>query len=203
MSMGTRGRRMLRLAAVVLLGGLAAATRPAGTTAQEPPMRWDGSLEHLSADDIYTWQGNQPAGAARMSRHPMSRDGRYVVFGADFPYSPSPTNYKTTFKRDRLTGQSEMFFGATEEPPVISADGNHFAFQSCESWLRYDQAPICDIYIMGSVVRAFRQCEHHGRRSVERRHERRPGPERRWALSGVSNALDHAAPDRNAAPASS
>ena len=48
-----------------------------------------------------------------------------------------------------------MFFGATEEPPVISADGNHFAFQSCEPWLRDDQAPICDIYIMGSVYGPF------------------------------------------------
>ena len=92
--MGIRGRRMLRLAAVVFLGGLAAATRPAGTAAQEAPMRWDGSLEHLSADDIYIWQGNQPSGAARMSRHPVSRDGRYIVFGADLPYSPYPPNPK-------------------------------------------------------------------------------------------------------------
>ncbi len=152
--MGTRGRRMLRLAAVVFLGGLAAATRPAGMAAQEPPLRWDGSLEHLTVHDQYIWQGSQPSGAARMSRHPVSRDGRYVVFGADVPGNPPPNNL-AIFKRDRMTGDSEMFFGGTTEPPVVSADGKHIAFQSCDPWHRPDHAPICDIYILGSPVATF------------------------------------------------
>ena len=151
MDMRIRGRRMLRLAAVVILGGLAAATRPAGTAAQEPPMRWDGSLEHLSG----YWMGNPPSGDARMSRHPVSSDGRYFVFGADLPYAPEPPDLKVNFKRDRLTGETETFYGATMEPPVISANGSHIAFQSCERWLRDDQAPICDIYIIGSVYGPF------------------------------------------------
>jgi len=150
MNMGTRGRGMLRLAAVVFLAGLAAATRPVGTAAQEAPLRWDGSLEHLSADDPYTWQGPPTLGPARMSRHPVSRDGRYVVFGADEP-TTAPNNL-AVFKRDRLTGESQMYFGGTAEPPVISADGQYIAFQSCEPWWRPDNAPICDIYIMGSAA---------------------------------------------------
>ena len=154
MSIDIRGRRMLRLAAVVFLAGLTAATRPAATAAQEVPLRWDGSLEHLSANDPYAWQGDQPSGAARMSRHPVSRDGRYVVFGAEIPNDPYPST-PMIFKRDRLTGETETFYGGTMEPPVISANGNHIAFQSCDPWMRQDYAPICDIYILGSAYGPF------------------------------------------------
>jgi hypothetical protein len=141
MSIDIRGRRMMRLAAFVFLAGLTAATRAAGTAAQEAPIRWDGSIEHLSANDPYVWQGNQPSGAARMSRHPVSRDGRYVVFGADIPNDPYPPS-SMIFKRDRLTGETETFYGGTMEPPVISAAGNQIAFQSCDPWMRSDYASI-------------------------------------------------------------
>ena len=154
MAMDIRVGRMRRLAVVVFLCGVAATTRPVGTGAQEAPMRWDGSLEHLSANDPYTWQGDQPIGAVRMSRHAVSRDGRYIVFGADVPNGPYPPSPKI-FKRDRLTGTTESFFRGTTEPPVISADGRYIAFQSCDSWMRPDHASICDIYMMGSPFGLF------------------------------------------------
>ena len=148
----------------------------------------------------WTWQGTRRPATHACRATPYRATAGTSCSAPTSRTSPYPPNLKANFKRDRLTGETETFYGATAEPPVISADGNHIAFQSCEPWLRPDHAPICDIYIVGSRgLAAILQREHHGRRSVERQHERGSGPERRWALPRVSHALDHAAPARDAA----
>ena len=124
------GRRGVLLLA---LGGLIALTGFDGVRAQDVPQRWDGFLEHLSvpANGMPAY----PNGAARLSRQPLSRDGRWLVFSADAAFSGPPQ--PLIFRRDRSTGITQMLFGATTpNPPVISADGNQVAFQTCESWWR-------------------------------------------------------------------
>src|SRR6185436_11667315 len=53
------------------------------------------------------------------------------------------------FRHDRMNGQTEMLFGAAvTQAPVLSGDGHHVTFQSCDAWMRTDGASICDIYLV-------------------------------------------------------
>ncbi|HEV3483829.1 MAG TPA: hypothetical protein VG106_00365, partial [Vicinamibacterales bacterium] len=143
MTVTAHSRRVVLACVLFALGAIG---RPAGIVAQDAPMRWDGSIERLSSTD-----GSWPAAdisPAQMSRHPMSADGQWIVFTLEVPNYPYPP-VKQFFRRDRLSGRSEMFFGASAAAaPVVSADGNHIAVETCDSWWRYDGASICDVYLL-------------------------------------------------------
>jgi Tol biopolymer transport system component len=56
-----------------------------------------------------------------------------------------------------MNGETEMLFGATQaaQPPVLSGDGNHVAFQTCDPWMRQDHQPICDVLIVDITTSRF------------------------------------------------
>ena len=123
---------------------------PARAAGQEPDLRWDGYFEVVSGrldSAPPTWTPAQPAnGPSRMSRHPISGDGRYVVFDSDATslayYGPA------LYRRDRQTGQTNVLIGGPAREAAISADGNHVAFQMCEPYMRPDSASICDAWAL-------------------------------------------------------
>src|SRR6185436_15501025 len=138
-------RRAIRGVLLVLVGLILAGAHPDRIGAQGSPMRWDGVLEHISASG--GWWGTL-TGPAITSRHPVSHDGRWIVFRADIPNDPYPAS-PTVFRHDRMNGQTEMLFGAAiTQAPVLSGDGHHVTFQSCDAWMRTDGASICDIYLV-------------------------------------------------------
>ena len=132
--------------AVIITGLLAAvaATRPQGTAAQVAEFRWDGLIEHLTA----AASAPQPNGPSRLSRHSVTRDGRYVVFDSDAINLGPWGEPSAIYRRDRMTGQTERLFGMTGSDAVISGDGHHMAFVHCAGWFRPDMSAICDIYVV-------------------------------------------------------
>jgi hypothetical protein len=133
-----------RALVVILLMASLAVIRPVAIVAQDAPMRWDGSIERLSSVADFGWPETGPA---RMSRHAVSEDGRWLVFTIDVPDSPYPGG-KQVFKRDRLFGSVQALFTASvAAPPAISADGNHMAVELCDGLWRSDGATICDVVL--------------------------------------------------------
>jgi hypothetical protein len=129
----------------VLICAFAAASRPVAVGAQEVEMRWNDIIEDLSTIEITGWPAPS---AVRLSRHPVSKEGRYVVFSADVSYDPTVPEWRA-FRRDRSTGETRMLIGAqVSAPPVISLNGRHVAFTSCEPWLPPDYSPGCDVYVV-------------------------------------------------------
>ena len=135
------GVRAVIIAAVLVAVGV---TRPHETAAQSPALRWDGLIEHLTV----AASAPQPNGASRLSRHSVTRDGRYVVFDSDATNLGPLGEPSAIYRRDRMTGQTERLFGMTGSDAVISADGNHMAFVHCAGWFRPDASSICDIYVV-------------------------------------------------------
>ena len=137
-----------RASQVLLCGALiVAAVSGRGTVvvdAQAPMMRWDGFIEHVTAGA----SAPQPDGPSRLSRHSVTRDGRYVVFDSDATNLGSWGEPSAIYRRDRMTGQTERLFGMTGSEPVISADGHHVAFVHCGGWFRPDMSAICDAYVV-------------------------------------------------------
>ena len=139
-------RRTVGVRRVIITGLLAAvaATRPQGTAAQVAEFRWDGLIEHLTA----AASAPQPNGPSRLSRHSVTRDGRYVVFDSDAINLGPWGEPSAIYRRDRMTGQTERLFGMTGSDAVISGDGHHMAFVHCAGWFRPDMSAICDIYVV-------------------------------------------------------
>lgn len=137
-----------RTSRVVLAGvlfALVAVIRPAGVVAQDAPLRWDGSLEELSSAVPWLPAGPLPA---EMSRHPLSADGRWLVYMLDVPNDPYPS-VETFFIHDRLAGSVQHLIGAhPAAAPVISADGNHVAAPTCDSAWLDDPVATCDIILI-------------------------------------------------------
>jgi hypothetical protein len=115
-----------------------------------PTQRWDGFFELVTGrHDMAppTWMPPQPADAAsRVSRHAVSRDGRYVVFDSD----ATNWGYSATalYRRDRRTGQTDLLLAGAARNASISADGQHIAFEICEPFMRPDSASICDAWAL-------------------------------------------------------
>src|SRR5262245_21536584 len=126
--------------------------------AQGPAMRWDGLIELVSGRNEGTPVPFNPPipadGVSQTSRHAVSGDGRYVVFTANAPalagfYGPG------LYLRDRRLSDTRVLFGGAAgdlRDAVISADGRHVAFTICEPWMRPDQAPICDVWAMDTLM---------------------------------------------------
>src|SRR5262245_13060319 len=136
-------RRAVRGLSVAMAALFLAALHPDRIRAQAAPMRWAGALEHVSANG---WWGSTYA-PHELSRHPVSEDGRWIVFKASIQLDP-PQSY--VFVRDRMMGETQILIGIipAAQAPVVNGDGNHVAFQSCEPYMRQDQQPICDVYIV-------------------------------------------------------
>jgi Tol biopolymer transport system component len=125
--------------------------------AQGPAMRWDGLIDLVSGrNEASPPTPNPPTpadGPSQMSRHAVSGDGRYVVFTANAPAlgSDGPALYL----RDRRLSDTHLLFaggGGDLRDAVISEDGRHVAFSVCESWMRPDHAPICDVWAIDTLT---------------------------------------------------
>lgn len=141
-----------RAPGVIVPMALLAVMRPAAIVAQDASLRWDGSIERLSSTEEFGWPETGPA---RMSRHALSEDGRWLVFTMDVP-SDSSLVSKRVFKRDRLIGFTQALFNASAAaPPAISADGNHIAVELCDGGGRSDGATICDVHVLNQLHAMF------------------------------------------------
>ena len=136
--------RVARLALGLLFFAFIVGARPTPGAAQAPPapaQRWDGLIERLSTPG--QWQAEWFSNP-RMSRHALSGDGRYFVFVADVanpPYEP----IASLLVRDRMTGETTYLGGPLNGAPVISSDGNHRAFETCDMY-RPDALRVCDVW---------------------------------------------------------
>ncbi|MCH8948820.1 MAG: PD40 domain-containing protein, partial [Chloroflexi bacterium] len=87
----------------------------------------------------------------------LSDDGRYVVFTSDATnLSPSDTNSRDVFVRDRQTGNTELVSIASDGAqanqaalfPAISGDGRYIAFQSdADNLVAGDTNGVSDIFL--------------------------------------------------------
>ena len=138
--------RSVGVRAALIIGLLACVgvTRPHGTAAQEPSLRWDGIIEHLTAGA----SAPQPDGPSRFSRHAVTGDGRFIVFESDATNLGPMGEPSAIYRRDRMTGTTERLFGMPGSEPVISADGHHMAFVHCGGWFRNDMSAVCDVYVI-------------------------------------------------------
>ena len=134
----------------LLLLGIALEWMPAErVAAQGPPMRWDGFFELISGRYPYPppWPGGVPNPAtipSRMTRHAITGDGRYVYFESDLDNYGMPAIYR----RDRRTGQSEIFLGNPMRNVSVSADGDHLGVEFADGWWRGDNQWIQDAWAL-------------------------------------------------------
>jgi hypothetical protein len=136
--------RLSRGVSVVIVAGTLTALPGPRIAAQGPPLRWDGAIEHIGSAEGW---GNV-TGPRRMSRHAVSHDTRWVVFGADIQDDPT-TSFPYLFRHDRFSNQTELFMGGdVPTAPVLSADGNTIAVQRCLPFWRPDNAEICDVWLL-------------------------------------------------------
>ena len=135
-----------RVALVVLVCVLAAAgPHQQKTQAQSASLRWDGAMEDVARRDA-NW--TPPfTGRPWLSRHAVSEDGRRIVFQQAIQNGPDQV-LQMLLWHDRQTNETSAFIGAEiGARPVISAEGNHIAFEACDGWLRPDYQPYCDLYV--------------------------------------------------------
>jgi hypothetical protein len=141
-----RHRKALLLAGWIAVSVLSGHDRR--LLAQEPPLRWDGLIELVSGRYDYpppTTMPPTPAdGPSQMSRHAVSADGRYILFTAE---APSLGSYGTSlYLRDRRSNDTQVLLAGPALDAAISGDGLHVAFRVCDSYMRPDYAPICDVW---------------------------------------------------------
>ena len=112
---------------------------PQQALAQSPGVRWSGSFEVMSSGTNPAPNASLPANqASGVSRHPLTADGRYVVFDSTATNLGGGT-IPSLYRKDRRTGQTTVLYTSTQARNVaISADGNHIAFELCST--------ICQIY---------------------------------------------------------
>src|SRR5688572_20044231 len=152
--MRTRPTRRLRQFHIHALQALIAAVvwsvGASPAAAQAPGLRWDGFFEVVSGRpemNFPTWGNTLPANApSRMSRHPIDREGRWVVFDSD------ATNLgfssAALYRRDRRTGETSVLLAGPARNASISGDGHHIAFEMYDPIIRTDSAQICDAWAL-------------------------------------------------------
>jgi Tol biopolymer transport system component len=112
----------------VLVALLLGAAAPADA---QLPWTWEGYFENVTSPGGPPASPTPADGASGMSRHPLSQDGRFVVFETTATNLGAPQGASAIFRRDRITGQLTTVQVGYVRNAAISADGWHVAFESC------------------------------------------------------------------------
>jgi hypothetical protein len=138
--------RILRAVPFFLaLATVAIPTARAG--AQTADQRWDGLIEDITVSRGYFPPVPPPSdGPSELPRHAVSADGRYVLFTAQASNVAYYSQY-AVYLRDRRTFETRLLLAGPALDPVMSADGNHVAFQVCDPYGHMEgPREICDVY---------------------------------------------------------
>ena len=115
---------ILSLVTALLVGGAARADAQA-------PWTWEGYFENVTSAGGPPSSPTPANGASLMSRHPVSQDGRFVVFETAATNLGAPQGVQAMVRRDRITGQLTTVQMGFVRNAAISADGNHVAYEQC------------------------------------------------------------------------
>ena len=76
----------------------------AGPAMAQAPWTWAGYFELVASPGGPPDAPIAADGANRASRHPLSQDGRFVVFETDAPNLGAPAGASAIYRRDRISG---------------------------------------------------------------------------------------------------
>src|SRR3954470_13010640 len=124
-----------RTAVVSLLTLAAVAAHTAAPRAQAAGQRWDGLLEDITVSSGFFAPMPPPAnGPSQLPRHAVSADGRYVLFTSQATNLAGFSSGYAVYLRYGHTFEARLLLAGAALDPVLSADGNHVAFQVCDPY---------------------------------------------------------------------
>ncbi|HEY7170426.1 MAG TPA: Ig-like domain repeat protein [Vicinamibacterales bacterium] len=140
--------RVLRAAVPFFLALATVALEADRAGAQTVDQRWDGLIEDITVSRGYFPPVPPPSdGPSELPRHAVSADGRYVLFTSQAPNIGNYGSGYAVYLRDRRNFETRLLLAGPALDPVMSADGNHVAFQVCDPYAHVEgPRDICDVY---------------------------------------------------------